>query len=168
MAKGPEEENGTIPTQNAASNWKSQEENWNYSGHKRKRKICRVWGLFVSRRPPLPLPAMPVPGRASVLPSRGVGSLGVSPLEPDCEGTAQGILCSFSLSVKSKDFPTLRQPNPSHTSSRLGIWAPESARLCLLSSFLFILAPNRGFYTPLSPPNCCPPRLCQIPLFPRT
>lgn len=84
------------------------------------------------------------------------------------EGRARGISCSFSLSMKSNDFPTLWQPNPSHNSSCLGIWAPESACLCLLSSFLFILAPNRGFCTPLSPPNCCPPRLCQIPRFPRT
>lgn len=91
------------------------------------------------------------------------------------EGRAEGISCAFSLSVKSNDFPTLRQsnlnnpsPNGPGSGSGLGIWAPESAHLCLVSSFLFILAHNPGFYTPLSPPNRCPPGLCQIPLFPRT
>lgn len=127
-----------------------------------------------------PLPDMPVLGTASPLPSRGVGAVGihpgVSPLQPahTSEGRAEGISCAFSLSVKSNDFPTLRQSNPnpspngSGSGSGLGIWAPESAHLCLLSSFLFILAHNPGFYTPLSPPNRCPPGLCQIPLFPRT
>lgn len=93
-------------------------------------------------------------------------------LRPSGEGAVKGKsareLCSFSLSMKSNDFSPLCQPNPSQNSSRLGIWAPESARFCLLSSFLFILFQIPGFYTPLSPSNHCPPRLCQIWLFPRT
>ena len=48
-------------------------------------------------------------------------------------------------------------PTPGETARPPG---PESARLCLLSSFLFILFQIPGFYTPLSPPNHCPPRLC--------
>lgn len=113
-------------------------------------------------------------------PSRGVGAWGIHwgegvslpQLRPSGEGAVKGKsareLCSFSLSMKSNDFSPLCQPNPSQNSSRLGIWAPESARLCLLSSFLFILFQIPGFYTPLSPSNHCPPRLCQIWLFPRT
>ena len=129
--------------------------------------------MFVSLRP-LPLQCLLPP-----TPSRGVGAWGIHSrrvsllqLRPAGEGAVKGKsareLCSFSLSTKSNDFSPLCQPNPSQNSSCLGIWAPESARLCLLSSFLFILFQIPGFYTPLSPPNHCPPRLCQIWLLPRT
>ena len=154
--------------------------------HKRKREIYRVFGLFVPFRPllqlrhsptclcwglPLRFPAEGWGGRGH--PSWGLPTAAGTPRR----GERKGISRAFSLSVKSNDFPTLPQSNPNHPSpngsgsgsgSGLGIWAPESAHLCLLSSFLFILAHNPGFYTPLSPPNRCPPGLCQISLFPRT
>lgn len=56
---------------------------------------------------------------------------------------------SFTLTVKFQ----LKQQPP-------GIWAPESAHLCLLSSFLFIPSHTGGggrAYMPLSLLNCCPP-----------